>query len=91
MNASPIRPRDGWGPFAGNLDPAERMARARSLRTLLHVHCGAAGREAGELLRQAERDPAALPDALAAFDRLPALSQRRVLATYGAVARAPSA
>jgi hypothetical protein len=59
-----IAARDQWGPFARNLDRAERMARARSLRALLHVYCGAAGRETAELLRQAERNPAALPDAL---------------------------
>src|SRR4051812_32212068 len=49
-----IPSRDQWGPFASGIDPAERMARVRAFRVAVHVHCGAAGREATELLRQAE-------------------------------------
>jgi hypothetical protein len=81
-----ITPRDEWGPFDPRIEAAERMARARAFRVAIHVHCGAAGRETVELLRQAERDPAALPQALAAFDRLPALTQRRILSSYSAAA-----
>jgi hypothetical protein len=81
-----IAARDQWGPFASGIDPAERMARVRAFRVAVHVDCGTAGREATELLRQAERDPAALSKALAAFERLPALPKRRALSTYCATA-----
>lgn len=73
-----------WGPFLSGIDPAERLARLRSLRVATHILCGSRGRHLEAALRQAERDDAALLTAETAFDQLAALDRRRVLATYGA-------
>lgn len=78
---------DAWGPFARDLDPAERRARLRCLRAVVHLSTGPRGAELAEHLRHAERDPAALPLALAALNRLAGLNRRHVLASYAALNR----
>ena len=56
-----IVPPDRWGPFADDLDDAERLARVRSLRALVLVMCGLAGDTLRTALRAAETNPEALP------------------------------
>jgi hypothetical protein len=76
-----------FGPWASNIDPAERLARLRAMRALAMT---VARPHAGELiraLRRAEDEPAALPEALALLDRLPALARRRVLTSYATLAK----
>ncbi len=77
----------GFGPWAANLEPDERLARTRALRALVFVYCGHDHPLARALL-EAERDPDAAPAALAELDALPALRRRQILATYAALARA---
>lgn len=91
--AVPARPSDSapqWGPFKHDLDPAERLASMRCLRALcrLLVH---PDHSIHVLLTHAERDPAAMPVAAAAFDALPSLPRRRVLATFAALHRGAAA
>jgi hypothetical protein len=71
----------GFGPWAGEISPAERLARLRSLRAmaLLHCHSSAAFIES---LRKAETDVSVLPIALAELEKLPALRRRHLLASY---------
>jgi hypothetical protein len=70
-----------FGPWARDIDPAERLARLRSMRALALVHCR---HEIDFLksLQRAETDATALPVALEQLDRLPALRRRHLLATY---------
>src|SRR5438128_9596662 len=65
---------DQWGPFATGLDRKRTRLNSSHGSISYAVHCGNTKRETLALLRQSERDPGALPQALAAFDRLPALS-----------------
>lgn len=77
-----------FGPWAQDLDAAERLARLRGLRAIAlllarpHVAFTAA-------LRRAEADARALQDAAVELDRLPALTRRRVLSAYLALGRPP--
>lgn len=85
-----IAPGDQWGPFASGLDPAERLARLRCLRAIVHLVCGPRGAAAERVLIENERDPARAIEALAAFYAMAPLDKRRVLSTYAALSR-PSA
>jgi hypothetical protein len=70
-----------FGPWARDIDPAERLARLRGMRALALVHC----RHETDFintLRRAETDDKALPDAFDELERLPALRRRHLLATY---------
>ena len=82
-----IRAADAWGPFAPDLDEAERRARLRCLRGLSRVLAGPRAADLCRYLAAAEHDTAALPLALAALDRLPSVDRRQIVATYGAVHR----
>ncbi len=82
-----IAPADRWGPWAPDLDEAERKARLRCLRAVVHLNTGRRGDELADHLRRAERDPAALPLAVAALNRLAGLDRRHVLASYAALNR----
>jgi hypothetical protein len=70
-----------FGPWAAGIDPAERLARLRSMRALALVHCRY---EVGflESLKRAETDAAALPAAFDELQRLPALRRRHLLSSY---------
>jgi hypothetical protein len=73
-----------FGPWAPDLTATERTARWRSLAALALIYVG--GKH--PLLRccfAAERDEAQAPTALAALDSLPALTRRRLLASYAAL------
>jgi hypothetical protein len=79
-----------FGPFATDLDPAERLARIRSMRALASVF---AHRHQSfvDTLRAAEVDPAAFGEACRLLDTLPALNRRRLLASYADLTRRESA
>jgi hypothetical protein len=57
---------DRWGPFTDGLNDPERVARCRCLRAVVHLTTGPRGETATRLLQVAERDPAALSDAVPA-------------------------
>lgn len=74
-----------FGPWTSPIEPAERIARLRSLRAIAMT---VARPYAGDLIRalqRSESDPAALPEALALFDQLPSLARRRILCSYAAL------
>ncbi|WP_267355235.1 MULTISPECIES: hypothetical protein [unclassified Methylobacterium] len=73
---------DTWGPFASNIEPGERIARLRCLRAIAHLSCGPRGVELVASLQASEVDSGALPEALAALNRLAPLDQRRIWAAY---------
>lgn len=78
---------DRWGPFADSLDLAERRARLRALRSVVHLLIGPRAGQLRALLKEAESDAALLPAALKALDALTPLDRRRVLASYAAIER----
>lgn len=82
-----IAPADAWGPFAADIDPAERRARCRCLRAIVHLSTGRRGDELAEHLRRSEQDLDALPLAAAALNRLAGLDRRHVLASYAVLNR----
>ncbi|CAA2161169.1 hypothetical protein MBRA_06329 [Methylobacterium brachiatum] len=75
---------DRFGPFADSLDPAERLARLRSMRAIVHLTTGPRGDDLARELRLAEQDLAHLPAAVAA---LAALDRRHVLASFARLLR----
>lgn len=85
--SSSIPPADRWGPFADGLDLAERRARLRALRSVVHLLIGPRAGQLRVLLKEAESDAAVLAAALRALDALAPLDRRRVLASYAAIER----
>ncbi len=85
----PIAPADAFGPWAPDILPAERLARLRCLRTLVHVLCGPRGRDLADLLHRAEGDADSLAPALDALARLEPTDRRHVLASYARLHRPP--
>lgn len=77
---------DAWGPFAPNLDPAERRARLRSLRALSRVYAGPRAATLCRFLAQAETDPDALEPASIEINRLAPLDRRAILASFARLA-----
>lgn len=78
-----IPPGDRWGPFADDIDDAERLARLRSLWALALVMISDRdGIALRSCLRAAERKPEALPLVLEALAVLPAVPRRHLLAAY---------
>lgn len=73
---------EAWGPFRPDLDEAERRARLRCLRAVVHLSTGPRGTNLANLLRRAESDSTALPATIDALDRLAGLDRRHVLASY---------
>lgn len=82
---------DQWGPFVPDLDPAERLARLRCLRAIVHLVCGPRGAAAERALTENERDPVRAIEALAVFYGMSPLDKRRVLSTYAALSRPSTA
>lgn len=82
-----IRASEAWGPFRPDIDPAERKARLRCLRAVVHLSTGPRGANLADLLRRAEQDAALLPSAVSALSGLDALDKRRVWASYLALNR----
>jgi hypothetical protein len=73
-----------YGPWIPDLDPAERIARFRSLASLAALLLGS-GHHLVVALRRAETDPGAWATARTLLEAVPALTQRRLLSTYAAV------
>ena len=78
---------DRFGPWADDIDRAERLARLRSLRAIVRLATGPRGEALADELHRAERDASRLPFALAALDRLASLDRRQVLGSYAALHR----
>src|SRR6478672_496919 len=77
-----IRPCDAWGPFDPSIADAERIARLRCLRTIVHLLTGYRGHRLKDALWRAETNPTALVEALAELHALEPLDMRRVLASF---------
>lgn len=77
-----------FGPFVPGIDPTERIAELRSLAVLVAVFTGSAN-PLVTLLRQAEIDPEAGTQALELLDRVPSLTRRKLLSTFGSVTYGP--
>jgi hypothetical protein len=82
-----IAPEDRWGPFSPGIETAERIARCRGLGAVVHLTTGPRGQEAVRLLRQAERDPAALTAAARAINAMEPTDKRHVWASYAALTK----
>jgi hypothetical protein len=80
MNCAPASPLL-FGPWLPGIPEAERRAALRALAALVAVFAGSDD-PAVAALRHAEADAGALDQALEAFDRLPSLWRRRVIASY---------
>lgn len=78
---------DTWGPWDDKIDAAERLARLRSLRTIV---TGLFGIQRPRPLIKAlflaeSQEPADLQAAYLEMERFPALDRRKVLSLYGQV------
>ncbi|WP_197514240.1 hypothetical protein [Methylobacterium platani] len=82
-----LRPADRYGPWADGLSTAERRARLRCLRAIVHLVCGTHGAELVATLDQAEFDAAALRRSVDELGRLASLDRRKVLTTFAALHR----
>ncbi|WP_342150370.1 hypothetical protein [Methylorubrum sp. SB2] len=78
---------DRFGPWADDIDRAERLARLRSMRAIVRLATGPRGEALANELHRAERDASRLPFALAALDHLAPLDRRQILASYAALHR----
>ena len=77
-----------WGPFVSNLPWPERLARLRSLRSIVKLRLGPRGHEANVALLRVEisgAEPDLLEAASAEFDRLAPLDRRHVLASFSEI------
>jgi hypothetical protein len=73
-----------FGPWSPGLDSMERLAQLRCLAGLAAGFVGS-GNPLVAALRAAERDGETAARALELLDRVPSLTRRRLLATFGAV------
>lgn len=78
---------DAFGPWRPDIDPAERLARLRSMRAIARLCLGPRGEAFTESLRRAETDEAALEPALRELDALASLDRRAILASFAALHR----
>ena len=83
MIASP----DRFGPWADGLDHAERVARCRCLRAIVHLSLGLRGQGLADELDRAERNDQALQYALFGLNALAPVDRRHVLASCAALHR----
>lgn len=79
---------DAFGPWVQGLDPAERLARLRSLRALVQLLAGP-DHPLCEALARAEVDPSeeAAMAAWEALTAMPSLRRRRILASLATLTR----
>jgi 4-diphosphocytidyl-2C-methyl-D-erythritol kinase len=73
-----------FGPWAPGVAAEERRRQFRSLAALAAAFTGS-GSPVVTAMRNAEADDAAAAHALDVLNSLPALTRRRILATFGAV------
>ncbi len=79
------RPADRFGPWTPGIDPAERLARLRSMAALAKALAGPAAAPLIEELHRAEQgEDGADEAALAALDRLPPRIRRNLLSSFQA-------
>jgi hypothetical protein len=76
---------DNIGPWAEGITDMERLARLRSLRTICMCMFGALTPIAKPLMMAESLDAGELAAALKAFNAMPALDQRKILASYGKI------
>lgn len=83
---------DPFGPWAPDLEPAERLARYRSLRALCQIFAGP-DHPLVLVLARAEADPSdeAAAQAWEALMTLPTIRRRRILASLATLTRGPDA
>lgn len=82
-----LRPADRYGPWADGLSTAERRARLRCLRAIVHLVCGSHGADLAATLEQAEYDADALRRSVDELGRLASLDRRKVLTTFATLHR----
>lgn len=79
---------DRFGPWAANLDPAERLARLRSLRALVQIFAGPQSPLAQALARaEVDQSDEAAMAAWEALMTMPSLRRRRILASLATLTR----
>lgn len=78
-------PDTRWGPWAHGITHSERLARVRSLRTLVHARWGIEHPLVVALFIAESLDDADLATALAALDAVPTRDQRNLVSLYQAV------
>jgi hypothetical protein len=76
-----------FGPWQPDISSAERLARCRALRALVQVFAHRFPDLADTLAVAETGDEAALRDALRLLERLPTVNRRRILGSYGDLAR----
>ena len=76
-----------FGPWEADIDPAERLARLRSLRMAARLLCGPRADALVACLKLAETDRDAMDAAAVELSRLPTLPMRHLLSAYGALDR----
>ena len=82
-----IAPADRFGPWRDGIDPAERLARLRSMRAITRLTLGPRGAAFTKALHRAETDPAQLEPALIRLNALAATDRRHVLASFASLHR----
>lgn len=87
ISSPQISSGDRWGPFSDAIDAAERVARLRSLRAIVHLTTGPRGDALAQALRRSEGDPDHLPAALGALAALAPIDRRHVLASFARLHR----
>ncbi|TGD94905.1 hypothetical protein [Methylobacterium nonmethylotrophicum] len=78
---------DRFGPWADGLSTAERQARLRCMRGLVHLIAGPRGQRLADTLARAEVDEDALRQSVDELGRLTPVDRRRVLASFAALHR----
>jgi hypothetical protein len=74
---------EAWGPWATGITETERVARLRSLRSLVRVF--SPRHPLADALENAEIDPDAAELAWIALHSVPSVPRRRILATFAAI------
>lgn len=82
-----IAPADRFGPWRDGIEPAERLARLRSLRAIARLTLGRRGDAFADALHRAETDPAALEPALQRLADLAPIDRRHILASFASLHR----
>jgi hypothetical protein len=74
-----------YGPWTIGLDVRERTARFRSLASITAAYVGSASVTVEALRRAEDGEQAAALLAFELFERLPSLTKRKILSTWGVV------
>lgn len=82
MNAAPANDTGNWGPWSPAIDWAERLARLRSLRTIIDLMYGSNHPMVRALWFAESGEPDDLRDLAIELERMPARDRRKVLSIY---------